>query len=99
MYPAMTMEEIQRTTLADLEVMRRAYEMRRVDDLFLASFTAWQGAAARGTDRKGKPIYKSFKDFFNYEKEMKKVAQPRRRKRMRVDAKGLSLAAKANREV
>lgn len=95
----MSIEDIQRTTLADLEVMRKAYEMRKIDDLFLESFNAWQSAVAQGTDKKGKPIHKDFKSFFNYEKEMQKLTKPKNRKTKNIDSKGLKLVANANREV
>lgn len=95
----MSMEEIQQTTLADLEVLVRAYQLHRVDDMFIASYTAWQSAIAQGTDKKGKPIYRAFNDFFNYEKEMQKVQGDTARKVSAIDTAGLKLVAKANREV
>ena len=70
MYPQMSMDEIKATTLADFEVMLKAYNYNLVDKKYIASLTAWQTALAKSTDKKGKPVYRKFKDLFNYEKEL-----------------------------
>nr|DAT01055.1 MAG TPA: hypothetical protein [Caudoviricetes sp.] len=73
MYPQMTIEEIKATTLADFEVMLKAYSFNQVDKRYIASLIAWQSALARTNDKKGKPVYKKFKDLFDYEKELKQI--------------------------
>lgn len=69
----MTIEEIKATTLADFEVMLKAYSFNQVDKRYIASLIAWQSALARTNDKKGKPVYKKFKDLFDYEKELKQI--------------------------
>lgn len=73
MYPQMTIEEIKATTLADFEVMLKAYSFNQVDKRYIASLIAWQSALAKSNDKKGKPVYKKFKDLFDYEKELKQI--------------------------
>lgn len=73
MYPQMSIEEIKATTLADFEVMLKAYSFNQVDKRYIASLIAWQSALARTNDKKGKPVYKKFKDLFDYEKELKQI--------------------------
>lgn len=69
----MTIEEIKATTLADFEVMLKAYSFNQVDKRYIASLIAWQSALAKSNDKKGKPVYRKFKDLFDYEKELKQI--------------------------
>ncbi|WP_138158778.1 hypothetical protein [Peptoniphilus catoniae] len=69
----MSIDEIKATTLADFEVMLKAYSLNQIDKRYIASFIAWQSALARSNDKKGKPVYRKFKDLFDYEKELKQV--------------------------
>lgn len=73
MYPNMSMLEIKRTTLADYEVLNRAWRLNQINSQFLESYNAWQSALAKSTDKKGKPVYKNFTDLFNYEKAVKEI--------------------------
>lgn len=75
MYPAMTMLEAKRTTLADYEVLVDAYQQRQVNERFIASYTAFQIAKAQSTDAKGKMIYNSFNKLFDYEKELNQLKE------------------------
>lgn len=71
MYPEMSMLEIQRTTLADFEVLIEAYSRRDIHNRFLASYTAFQVVKAQSTNKKGEYIYKTFNKLFDYEEELK----------------------------
>lgn len=95
----MSMREIQSTTLADLEVMRKAYELRMVDAEYMASFTAWQMAVAQGTDKNGKPIHRDFKSLFDYKKIVEIAKGNRKENALEIDRQVLELVASANKEV
>lgn len=73
MYPHMSMLEIKRATLADYEVLNKAWRLNQVNNQFLESYNAWQSTLAKSTDKKGKPVYKSFTDLFDYEKAVKAI--------------------------
>ena len=73
MFPEMPILEIKRTTIADYEVMVEAYQLAQIDREFEIHMLAWQSVQAGASDKKGKPIYSSFKKFFNYEKRIKEV--------------------------
>lgn len=53
--------------------MREAFDLAQVDkqrDLHELAYLSFQATA---TKKKGKPVYKNFKKFFDYEKEIEKV--------------------------
>ena len=66
--PSMTILEAKRTTLADFVVIQQAWNMRQVDERFMASYVAWQTRIAQGFDKKNR-----FKDLFDYDKELKSL--------------------------
>lgn len=63
----------QRVTLAEFEVMTEAHVLRRVDDQYNIHLQAWTISQAQATDKKGKPHFKNFDNFFDYEKAIKKA--------------------------
>lgn len=67
------MLECRRVTLYDFYIMERAWELRTLDDRFMASYGAWQLATAQASDKKGRPLCKRFKDLFDYDKERKAI--------------------------
>lgn len=69
-YPQTTVLEAQRTTLADFEIMVDAYVLRNLDKKQELYMQAWAMAQVESTTKKGERIYKNFKDFFDYEKEL-----------------------------
>ena len=69
----MTVLEAQRVTLAEFEVMSEAHMLRRIDEQFDIHSQAWAIAQAQATDKQGKPVYKKFNKFFNYEEMLKKA--------------------------
>lgn len=100
MYPEMSILEIKRTTLADFEVMQRAKALEQVDEMYKASIQAWQNAVVQATDSKGKPKFRRFKQFFDYEKEIKRVKGGNKPSEAlkRIDRTSISLVANANLE-
>lgn len=99
MYPAMSMLEVRRTTIADFEVMKQAYALSQVDRILMATIQAWQSGQVQATDKKGRPIYRKMKQLFDYERELERVRAGARPESGMKNRTGLELAAKANREV
>lgn len=69
----MTVLEAQRVTLAEFEVMSEAHMLRRIDNQFDIHSLAWATAQAQATDKRGKPLYKKFNNFFNYEEMLEEA--------------------------
>lgn len=72
-YPNMTVLEAQRVTLAEFEVMSEAHMLRKIDEQFVIYSQAWAIVQAQATDKHGKPVYKNFNKFFDYEKMLKQA--------------------------
>lgn len=96
MAPEMDVLSIQRMTMADFEVLSRAYELRQIDAMFMASFQAWQTSQAQSTDKKGHPIHRKFKSLFDYEDSVKRVQGGYSTDKTIMDKTGTALAARAN---
>ena len=73
MYPEMSMLDIKRTTIADYEVMVESYKLAKIDREFDIHLLAWQSVQAGTTNDKGKPNYKTFDKFYDYEKRIKEI--------------------------
>lgn len=85
-------------TIAEIEVIQKAEELRKLDERFNISMLAWRNAQAQSTDKRGESVYKKFDSFFNYEEEYEKI--------LRFDEKSISnehdlyrMIRKANEEV
>ena len=85
-------------TMADFEVLTKAHEYRQVDQMFLASFKAWQTSQAQATDRKGKPVHRKFSSLFDYEESLRRVRNGDRPERVIQDKTSAALVARANRK-
>lgn len=53
--------------------MREAFQYRQVDRQHELHELAYLNFAATATKKKGKPVYKNFKKFYDYKKELEKV--------------------------
>lgn len=73
MRPNMTVLEARRTTLADFEVMAKAHQKREFENLFNLHLSAWLHNQVKATDERGKPYYKEFQEFFDYEERLAMV--------------------------
>ncbi len=69
----MSVLEARRVTLAEFEVMTEAHMLRRVDNQFDIHLQAWAISQAQATDKRGKPHFRTFDKFFNYEEAIKRV--------------------------
>ena len=71
----MSVLEIKRTPLKDIEVMMEAVRLREIDNTYHLHLGAWLGEVVKSKKKVGKnykPYYKEFKDFFDYEKVLNK---------------------------
>lgn len=66
-------EEIDRMTVAEHIIRLKAYQLKEVDRLHNLHQQAWANNMAGATKKNGKPHYKRFKQFFNYEKAISKI--------------------------
>ncbi|ECC0366196.1 hypothetical protein FM769_04715 [Listeria monocytogenes] len=63
-------------TLSEYQLRIKAYRLKDLDRMKDLHFAAWLNHQAGSTNKKGKPFYKEFKDFFNFEEEQRKVLNP-----------------------
>ncbi len=72
----MNMQQAEETTLREYSFLMYAHALKQVDKEFEINLLAWQVEQAGATKKVGKdikPYYKTFKDFFDYEKRVKEV--------------------------
>ena len=74
-YFGYTFEQIDRLTLPEYEMLIEAYELAEVDRANERHQIAWLGVSAGATRKDGKPVYKKYKDFFDYDAELKKMTK------------------------
>lgn len=68
------MEQVDRMEIPEYELLMQAMELRQVDEEYRTHEQAFLTVAARATKgKKGTPVYKRFKDFFDYEEAIRKV--------------------------
>lgn len=76
-YFGLTFEEIDRLTIPEYQLMCKAYELAEVDRANERHQLAWLTVSAGATKKDGRPVYKKFKDFFDYERELKRLERPK----------------------
>ena len=68
------MEEVYRLEIPEYELLMKAANLRQVDEECRIHEQAFLTDVAKATKgKKGTPVYKKFKDFFDYEAAIKKV--------------------------
>ena len=64
-------------TLAEYRIRCTAYKLKRLDDEYMTAKLAWLNREITARKRKGKNkseyVYKTFKKFFDYEAEEKRI--------------------------
>lgn len=78
----MNYSEAYNTTIAEFSVYQKAFEIRMIDDIFLKAQGAWLGQAVQATKGKGRNIrskFSDFRDFYDWEKEIKNIFVPENR--------------------
>lgn len=71
-------------TIAQYEIMLKALEYQMVDDEYRAHRQAFLNFAVQAEKKSGKktvPVYRRFRQFFDYEKELKKMRERKKKKR------------------
>lgn len=74
-YLGYTFEQIDRLTLPEYEMLINAYELAEVDRANMRHQQAWLTVSAGATKKDGRPVYKKFKDFFDYDAELEKMTK------------------------
>lgn len=71
------MSDIEEMTLYEYELKMRAYRLKRIDEELRMHQQAWLNQRVKSTDKNGKPIYREFKQFYDYEKELRALDTPK----------------------
>ena len=71
-------------------LLMKAYNLKRVDKEYDYHLQAWLGQQVQATEQRGKksvPVYKNFKDFFDYEERVNDILkpEPKKVKRTRIE--------------
>lgn len=93
------MDEVESMTFAEYLYRFKAYSLRRVDAEYDMHLNAWLNHQAGATKKQGKDTvsaYKSFKDFFDYEKRIEEVEKTKPKKLNEQHRRMAQLAAQAN---
>lgn len=73
------MREIQRMTFREYNLRIKAWNLRRVDEEYGIALQAWMNREIEAQKKKGKNkyeyVYKSFKEFYDYEKRTKEIIE------------------------
>jgi len=68
------MEEVDRLEIPEYELLMKASNLRHIDEEYRTHEQAFLSVVARATKgKRGTPVYKNFKDFFDYESAVKKI--------------------------
>lgn len=57
-------------TFEEYRLLMEAAQLRQIDMDYRNHLQAWLTFSAQATDRKGKPIYKKFNKFYDYEEQL-----------------------------
>lgn len=74
----LSVPESGKLTVHDFFIYQRAFELKRLDDLYMVAQQAWLNQAAKATKKNGRPVYKKFSDFFDYETEFYRIMKGER---------------------
>ena len=72
-YFGMSFSEIDLLTMPEYEMLIKAYRLAEIDKECDRHQRAWLNVVAGATKKDGRPVYKNFRDFYDYEAELKKV--------------------------
>lgn len=91
--------DIQTLSLYEYEARMYAYRLKQVDKRQEMHMQAWLNHQVTATKEQGKnhvSVYKNFKDFFDYEKELREVEKPSKSRLTPHMRKLAQIAKKAN---
>lgn len=85
-------EQVDRLTIAQYEVMMEALELRMLDQDFHEHRQAFLNLAVQAQKKAGKgktrPVYRRFKQFFDYDRELDKLRSRKNQKNSRFSGIG-----------
>ena len=67
------MNEIERMTIYEYQLRMKAYKFRYLDQEAAMHKLAWITQQAGASKKNGKPVFRTFKKFFDYEKARKQL--------------------------
>lgn len=68
------MDEVDRLEIPEYKLLMKAADLRQVDDEYRTHEQAFLTVVARARKgKRGTPVYKRFRDFFDYEAAVKKI--------------------------
>lgn len=68
-----SLDEVDRMTFREYRLLSEAHRLKEVDTQYKLNLLAWRTFAATATDKKGKPRYKRFDKFFDYNKALEEA--------------------------
>ena len=77
-------------------LLMKAYNLKRVDTEYDYHLQAWLSQQVQATEQRGKksvPVYKNFKDFFDYEERVNEILKPEPKETKRTNIELLLLKA------
>lgn len=75
-----------------------AHRLKQVDNEYLMHQQAWINHKVTATTKKGESVYKNFKDFYDYEANLKEIENPTPKKITSKQKNMARIAAKINSE-
>ena len=87
---------IERMTLHEYALRMCAMQLKELDKVKDMHLQAWINRQSKAADKKGKSVYKSFNDFFDAEKEERKIRGIEPAKALQNDSKLIKLISRAN---
>lgn len=95
-YFNLKIEEIDRLTLPEYDLLMEAYNLREIDRADERHQQAWLGVVAGATKKDGKPVYKKYPSFFDKDAEEEKLREKTKKKKGKFDALSRHLKDKQN---
>lgn len=87
-----TFDQVDRLTIAQYEVMMEALELRMLDQDLHEHRQAFLNFAVQAEKKAGKgktrPVYRKFRQFFDYDAELKKIKNRKKKKKSRFSGIG-----------
>lgn len=65
--------EINRMTIPEFEIRMKASELKKLDRIHEIHILAWAINQAGATKKNGRPVYRTFRSFFDFEKQERKI--------------------------
>ncbi len=85
-------DQVDQLTIAQYEIMMEALELRMLDQDFYEHRQAFLNLAVQAQKKAGKgktrPVYRTFKQFFDYDRELDKLKSRKKQKKSRFSGIG-----------